>query len=232
MIDFSSPVNIGDASDIATNGTYIDALQTHVSAGAINVLNPTTNISTNFKVYSASGSSGLTGDNPANYYGDSTFTITADGNSGGDGSTSTATPYLAVLNGSTYTNYPAQTPTEVGTVTMSGLTPGAAYQVQVWASAGYRNVTYTSGNYQNLNFGGNSTGQFVIGTFTAPAAAVGDTTSSEYFTYQNTYHVDVSAGEIDAISLRETPEPSTYALLLAGTAILGFCVRRQLANAC
>jgi hypothetical protein len=231
-IDFAGPVNIGDASDIATNGTYVDALETHGNNEiAEDILNPTTGVYTQFNLYTTSGSTGLTGDNPANYYGDSTFTITADGDTGGDGSGSAATPYQAVLNGSTYTNYPAQTPTEVGTVTMSGLTPGASYQVQVWASAGYRNETYTSANSQNLNFIVNGTGQYVIGTFIAPAAVGDSTTSSEYFTYQNTYAIDVSAGEIDAIDLRETPEPSTYAMMIGGLALLGLCLRRKLANA-
>jgi hypothetical protein len=102
----------------------------------------------------------------------------------------------------------------------------------VWASAWYRNETYSSGNSQNLNFHSSGpTGQYVIGTFIAPAADIGNTTSSEYFTYYNTYPIDVSAGEINAISLRETeiPEPSTYAMLLAGLAVVGFCVRRKLA---
>jgi hypothetical protein len=231
LIDFGAPVNIsvGNASDIATNGTYVDALHTdNTSSSAIDVLNPTTLISTEFNPYSVFSTT--VGSRPNNVYGDATFTINADGDSGGDGSGSTATPYQSILNGSTYVNYPAQTPTPVvGTVTMSGLTPGAAYQVQVWASAGYRPTSYSSGNTQELNFIPNGTGQFVIGTFIAPAAPVDSSTSSEYFTFYNTYPIDVSAGEINAISLRETPEPSTYAMVLMGMIALGLCVRRKLA---
>jgi hypothetical protein len=193
------------------------------------VLNPTTNISTVFNAYSPTYSGTTSGSRPNSFYGDATFSITADGDTGGDGSGGSATNYQAVLNGSTYVNYPAQVPPVVGTVTMSGLTPGASYQVQVWASAGYRPTSYTSENTQELNFVPNGTGQFVIGTFTAPAAAIGQTTSSEYFTYYNTYPIDVSAGEINAISLRETPEPSTYAMVFTGLIAGALCLRRKLA---
>jgi hypothetical protein len=229
LIDFGAPVDISDASDIATNGTYVDALHTdNTSSMTIDVLNPTTNVTTAFNAYSVFG---LTGESrPADTFGDATFTITADNDYGGDGSGTSATPYQAILNGSTFVNYPAATPAITGTVTMSGLTPGAEYQVQVWASAGYRPTIYTSENSADMNLPTNGTGQDVIGTFFAPAAAVGQTTSSEYFTYQpGDLTIDVPAGEINAISLRELPEPSTYAMILVGIFGLGFCVRRKLA---
>jgi hypothetical protein len=48
----------------------------------------------------------------------------------------------------------------------------------------------------DLNKVSNKTGEFVIGTFTAQG-------SSESFTYKNSYKIDVPAGEINAISLRD-----------------------------
>jgi hypothetical protein len=220
LINWNTIGNISGPSDIATQGTYVDALQTHGGydfvAGPtvpISVLNPTTNISTQFNVYTSSGS---TAGSPANYFADSTFKITADNDGGSDGSGSDATPYQQVLDQATY----AFTP-EIGTVTMSGLTSGDLYQVQVWASAGYRPTTFTSGTHvANLNFVLNGTGQYVIGTF----KAIGTT---QTFTYQNSYPIDVSAGEIDALSLREIPEPSAFVMLFVGLAFLGLCVRRK-----
>jgi hypothetical protein len=101
--------------------------------------------------------------------------------------------------------------------------------VQVGASAGYRPTTSTSGSDSvNLNYNPDGmasypNGQYVIGTFIA-------TSRVQSFTFQNTYPIDVSAGEINAIDLRNitsVPEPSTYAMMVAGLAFLGFCVRRK-----
>jgi hypothetical protein len=87
--------------------------------------------------------------------------------------------------------------------------------------AGFRPTTFTSGaNIVDTN------GQYVIGTFTAGAAAVGSLTSSDSFTYAQDGN---GVGEINALSLREIPEPSTYAMMLGGLAVLAFCVRRRLA---
>jgi hypothetical protein len=224
FITWSGPTNISGPSDIATNGVYVDALQTHggysnfAPLEAISVTNPTTGVATEFNIYTSSGS---TGGSPANFYSDGTFTLTADSDTGADGSGSDATPYQQILDEVTY----AFTP-EVGTVTMSGLTMGDEYQVQVWASAGGRPTTYSSGaNTVDANFVPNGTGQYVIGTFTATGA-------TQTFNYQNSYPIDVSAGEINALSLRDlsVPEPSTYAMLFAGLGALALVSRlRRLA---
>ena len=55
----------------------------------------------------------------------------------------------------------------------------------------------------DLNKVTNKTGEFVIGTFTAQG-------STEIFTYKNSYKIDVPAGEVNAISLRDvSPNPGT-----------------------
>jgi hypothetical protein len=196
QITWGTPKNITGPSDIATNGTYVDALQTHtgytkVTGGAvpITITNPDTKIDTKFNSYTSNGDSGGI---PAKTFGDATFKISADAADGTDGSGSDATPYQQVLDQTTYTMHPRN-----GVVTMTGLTKGHKYQVQVWASAGYRPTTYKSDtNAASLNDPANPTGQFVIGTFTA----TGDT---QYFTYENTRIIDVPAGEINAIALRD-----------------------------
>jgi hypothetical protein len=62
---------------------------------------------------------------------------------------------------------------------------------------------------------------YTIGDFTA-------TTSSESFTFRAATN-PTDAGELGAVALRQIPEPSTYAMMLGGLALLGFCVRRKLA---
>lgn len=218
LITWGSPTNISSASDIATNGAYVDALQSHTGNGAggvvpLNVLNPTTGISTLFNTF-ATGT-----------VADGTFSFSNNiGTDGSDGSNSDATPYLEALDHTSYIFRPGS-----ATVTMGGLATGDLYQLQVWCSAGYRPTTLTSGaDSVNLNFVPNTTGQYVLGTF----VAVG---STESFTFANSYPIDVSAGEVNALALRDlsnAPEPSTYAMLLGGWVLMGFCVRRKLAQVC
>jgi hypothetical protein len=67
---------LGDASSVATNGSYYDAIVAHIGASPETVLNPTTNVSTLFNAYEPN-------------------TLT-------DGSGSSATAYDAALNGTTF----------------------------------------------------------------------------------------------------------------------------------
>jgi len=195
-ITWGKPTPISSAGDIDTNGVYVDALQTHAqkltdgsTQTVATITNPTTNVAVKFNIYNGGGSTGMA---PANFYSDATFYITADANAGTDGSNSDASDYQRVLDGCTFVYAP-----NTGMVTMSGLKKGDNYEVQVWAAAGYRPTTYTSGSSSvDLNKVSNKTGEFVIGTFTAQG-------SSESFTYKNSYKIDVPAGEINAISLRD-----------------------------
>jgi hypothetical protein len=214
VITWDSPVRIDYSTmshDVATNGNYVDALQAHGSYAdgtplvAIPVPNAVTGVSTEFNIYTTSN---YVGGN-SNTYGDGTFTITGYDDNGGDGSGSDATAYQKVLDRTTYT-------TTSGTITMNGLTPGDEYQIQIWNSAGFRPTTFTSGLDKV-----DTNGQYVIGTFTAGAAALGSLTSSDSFTFAPDHGND--AGEINALSLRDlgaVPEPSTYAMLFGGLGAL------------
>jgi len=95
------------------------------------------------------------------------------------------------------------------TVTISGLTSGDVYAVQVFNSSQYDQTTYADTvnplvDNVSTNYG------WVTGTFTAG----GDTAS---FTYTS----DGRAGTIDAIDLRSVPEASTWAMMLLGVGLLG-----------
>jgi len=195
-ITWGPPTPISSAADLDTNGAYVDALQAHAEKQAngsletvATVTNPTTNVTVKFNVYTGSGPTMIA---PGGYYCDGTFSLVADSNAGSDGSISDATDYQRVLDGCTFVYAP-----HIGTVNIVGLKKGDKYEVQVWAAAGGRPITYISGSSSvDLNKVPNKTGEFVIGTFTAH-----DTT--EIFTFKNSYKIDVPAGEINAISLRD-----------------------------
>jgi hypothetical protein len=180
------------------------------------------------QTYNYSDTSEIVGDtnfvtpSVTNYYGPPSF-------NGGDGSGSTATPYLAALNGCDYVNViPNSDPSGVSqtlTFTISGLTAGTYYSVQVWDVAGYAGPN--NANQRETELSGVSPAflvgsDYVIGTFTAPLSG------TESFTMSGL--PGGNYGEINAVAVRDVPEPSTYAMMLAGLAVLGFCVRRRSAQ--
>jgi len=105
------------------------------------------------------------------------------------------------------------------TVSLSGLTAGQVYDVQIWNSTG-RQTTYTS----DLAVGSSSvtlTGNdYAIGQF----LATGPTASFSYIASggSNTY------GVITDIAIRDVPEPSTYAMIGLGALALAWRLRRKL----
>jgi hypothetical protein len=113
------------------------------------------------------------------------------------------------------------------TVLLGGLTVGQQYTFQWWASnaaplppligvtaAAANNVTLDS----NLTDSAGGLGQFVIGTFTADGVS------------QSIDFTAASGGSgplINAFQVRAVPEPTTYAMALAGLACGGFSMWRR-----
>jgi hypothetical protein len=133
-----------------------------------------------------------------------------------------------------------------GVFNIKGLTAGVTYTVQFFAAM-TNNGDYTSGGgapvessteiVTNTTSGGSSTLSFgqtynpltetysgtgvytVTDTFVAPSNG----TQDFFFSSPTSQTVQIAAAVI------LIPEPSTYAMMLGGLALLGFCVRRKLA---
>jgi len=201
QIVWSTPTSgLGDASSVATNGSYYDAIVAHIGASQETVLNPTTNVSTVFNAYEP------------NTLTDGTITLAGAGY-GGDGSGSSATPYDAALNGTTFVqNY-------TGEIQIGGLNPGSTYQIQIW------NVDNDPTRLTSFTDGVSSPVQFyfgnVIGTFTAGSS----TETIDYTNVVPNTNDTFTAGEVNAVDVRLVPEPSTYAMLFAGIGALVLVVR-------
>jgi hypothetical protein len=110
-----------------------------------------------------------------------------------------------------------------GTVTVSGLTSGDNYQVQVWSSYPYSSpnahTTFTGPSGSNTVTLLPENNQFALGTFTASGS-----TESFNYDYGNRY------GLVNAVSVRElasAPEPSTVGLLGLGLLGVMLLVRHQ-----
>jgi len=200
QIIWSTPTSgLGDASSVATNGSYYDAIIAHIGASQETVLNPTTNVSTVFNAYEP------------NTLTDGTITLAGAGY-GGDGSGSSATPYDAALNGTTFVqNY-------TGEIQIGGLNPGSTYQIQIWNvdNDPTRLTSFTDGVNSVQFYYGN-----VIGTFTAGSS----TETIDYTNVVPNTDSTFTAGEVNAVDVRLVPEPSTYAMLFAGVGALVLVAR-------
>jgi hypothetical protein len=191
--------NITGDSDVFTTGSYVDAFQ--AATGGYNG-----------KTTSAQTVNGVSFNVDNSYtYTDGVFTLSG----GGDGTDGNypyvgSAAYQAVLADCVYSGGAV-------TVTMSGLTLGQEYEIEVWNSTPYDDTilqgsTPTDTQYLNI-------GQYTLGTFIAGA--------TNSFTFNNgPSHSTV--GTIDALEIREIPEPSTYALLALGALTLGLAARRRL----
>lgn len=222
LINWGTATNMSTDTNVAANGTAFDAATFYSTATTVNgvTFNPLTTAAT-FSSPDVGGLKDASGD----------ITVLYTGGVIPPGST-----YLAYAGGSAnYNNvvstlsYSFGTGSGSGTVTLSNLTLGQTYQVEVWAYDGnagdHGNVsTQLSGSGGGLlNPSTSATspedGQYVIGTFTA----AGTTESFNYGAATGTYSIlnDVAVRNITAV-----PEPSTWALMLAGFACLALRQRR------
>jgi len=194
-ITWGSATTISSSTDVSTAGTAVYA--TYFSgvgaAPATAVVN------------------GVTFDKQGTGTGNITITTGIANASIGTGSV-TDTAYQKILDAPWY---------DIETATLTGLTNGQQYQVQVWSQdPRYNNATVTtiSGGPSlaiDSDFGSASSGfgQFAIGTFTASG------------TTQDIAFGDADNGIVNAISLRAIPEPS--AALLGGIGMLCLLRRRR-----
>jgi len=210
FISWSGPFSITGDSDIKTNGSYVDAFQA-ASAGAFGkdgivetantvAFNPNSGTNT-----------------------DGTITLSGNMGPGSDGYApgGSSSAYQAILADCQYTG-------GVGTVTLGSVTNplvvGDEYQVQVWNSTPYDATSYTGSTPTDTITAPINT--YEIGTFTATGTTASFTVGAPP---AGTLHTS-GAYVVDAISLRDIPEPSTYAMLIGGLALLGFCVHRRAAS--
>ncbi len=191
--------DVTDVTDVANTGTFIAAESGYFTTVTVNGVAFAPQDTNNGIDFGASTPAGTPG------YGTASPTADADFNA------MLRAGYFSPGNGSP------------DTITLSGLTVGLEYRVQVFV--GSWNATYPT---TFLDPGSNSIDllndtdlpTFAFGTFTA------DATTQSLF-YKGT---DASHGLVSAVALYAIPEPSTYAAL-AGLAALGCAFRRRRARA-
>jgi hypothetical protein len=200
LIDWLGANAITGDSDVFTTGTYVDAFQ--AATGTFNG-KPDSTQTVNGVAFNINDTYAFT---------DGTFSLTGDVADGTDGNYPSvgSTAYQDVLADCAYTAN--GTPV---TVTMNGLTAGKEYEIEVWNSTPYDDTILTgstSGDIQSLDIG-----QYTLGTFTAGA--------TNSFTFGNGPSRS-GVGTIDALEIRQIPEPSTYALMGLGLLAIAVVSRR------
>ena len=209
-ITWSAPTTISGDSNVSLTGTLFGAANnggTGVSATTVNsvLFNPfvtdgtnTTFTSGNFTLSAANSVSGSSGfGSPQNPF------------------AALSTPYKNLLASASYV-----LPGPLN-LTISGLTAGQVYLVQLWVN--YSDLTspatetISAVNSTILQYNTTSTvggvGQFVTGTFTANS-------STELITLDNGAVPPSQATLLNAVQVRAVPEPSVWAMMGAGSACL------------
>ena len=215
-ISWGNPTAIVGDLDVATNGGFVSAFHfgggtppdTAVNGVTFTGVNPGFGTSVTFG---------------GNTLAESPSTLGAYNGAG------TAAPYTGLT-----TSYRALVGSGVGafaaatiTLTLNGLTAGHNYQIQIWnnasASSTLGSTTIAAGNSVVLN--SNTTGlngglgQFAVGTFT-PGLTSQDIT----------FNGSTTSPTMNGYQLRDlsiAPEPSTWALLIGGAALLGWVQKRR-----
>jgi hypothetical protein len=141
------------ASDVLVNGTFVDAVTTYGNKSGSDVtLNGVT-----FQHYSSSSGSTLT-------FGTSGISMTYSTTNLDFESNPATTDYQKLLHNSMYADHGS------GTITLSNLTPGTQYQVQVWApdwNSTISNVFDGQVTVLGRNYSQSLQSQYAVGTFTA-----------------------------------------------------------------
>lgn len=137
--------------------------------------------------------------------------------------TSLSSAYQNLLRSATYWS---GSQSDIQTMTLLNLTPGAAYQIQFWvndARAGYHDDAQVSfadtfGNTATLTYnnGGASLGQYVVGTFTA--------TGTTQILNLGPYSPQINAATLGLVAI---PEVSSSALILGAASMIGLALARR-----
>ncbi len=225
--------NITGDSDVSTAGTLVDAFAFGTETSALfTTVNGVTFAPLVFPQFGA-----VTTLSPGNY----NFSLNSGGHLTSYGNLGTpgigayaglSSSYASLLgSGGSATSVSGDGPL---TLTISGLMVGQTYQFQWWANNssftasssddGYQSP-FTSATDNNGNFLGldvndlsnvGSLGQYAIGTFTADAL-----TESITFDGNGQNYGDMIINGMQLREITATPEPSTWALMAVGFAILG-----------
>jgi hypothetical protein len=207
QITWGSVGDISDTSNISTTGSFIDAVTLHgLDTYASTTIGDTTfiNLDSLFTATGGSPSQSATG---------GTITVTDDNTANHETPPTSDTAYQDALGYAGYTNNG-----EPGTISFSGLTANQTYQVEVWSY-------YSDDRFDPVLSGTNpiqltsTVGQYVVGTFTAPSST---------FTFDYSLSTDSGAAGalINAVALRELPEPSTWLMMGIGAVLVGWRLRR------
>ena len=224
-IAWGSAQNISGDSDVSTNGTLLYAY----NFGTASVASTTVNgVTFGPFVVVDFGTTATVGDVTITESPDFLYAYNVAGSSIAPFA-NLSSAYKALLNEAASAGVSATITLQLG-----GLTPGQSYEFQWWANnsstadnwfvtnASAGNAVSVSANTLGSNTGQGSgidggTGQFAIGTFTA------DTTSYSIALNGEDSYLPI----INALQVRAVPEPSTYAMALAGLACGGYSMFRR-----
>jgi len=211
-ITWSAATNVNNSSDVATNGTYVDALHANPGQGNQTIGD------TIFHEQSTSSVAGTFTGATSNISIQTNGPIGAgNGSSLGQLPASVTGTYSTVLY---YLDYGSEevTLSQSGTITLSGLGVGSTYQVQIWSvqlDNQHYVTTYTSGaNSVSLQL---NPGQFTLGTFVADAAT--QSLTIQYTSGNARYYA------LNAVALRQLPEPGSLGII--GCAGMILAARRR-----
>lgn len=198
------------STDVINEGDTVLALQQNSTSGAtINGVYFTNDTTQNGVTFTRT--TGLT----STYNGFISGSVPVDG-------TTDPSPYRSLLTGAWYGGNPAA-------FTLSGLSVGQEYLVQVWTSDIRTGLNGYSYNYLTMNgtsntnppqmlFYNGGTGSTVVGRFTAT-----DTSASFDQDATGSYN---AYGLVNAIQLQAIPEPATFGML--GAAAAAMLLRRRI----